>query len=48
MHCFHAVAVGDPAPAGEIAELTWLAPDDRDLAAPAVQLALARIATAGR
>ena len=47
MHCFHAAAVGDPTPASEIAELSWLAPGDRDLAVPAVQLALARIATEG-
>ena len=46
MHCFHAASTDDPQPAREIAELTWLAPADRERAAPAVQLALARIETA--
>jgi uncharacterized protein (TIGR00730 family) len=43
MHCFHAASAGEPYPAREIAELTWLSPADRARAAPAVQLALAKI-----
>jgi 8-oxo-dGTP diphosphatase len=41
--CFLAAADGVPAVAGEIEELAWLNPTDRDRAAPAVQQVLDRV-----
>ena len=47
MHCFRAETAGEPRPAREIADMTWLGLEDRDLAAPAVQIVLDRLAAAG-
>jgi 8-oxo-dGTP diphosphatase len=43
LHCFMGAPKGDPAPASEIEEMTWLAAADRDRAAPAVQQVLDRL-----
>ncbi len=43
MHCFHAVASGEPQPCGEIAELAWLRIPVDVRAAPAVHSVLARL-----
>ncbi|WP_211177624.1 NUDIX hydrolase [Pseudonocardia acidicola] len=43
MHCFRADASGVPRPAREIAELTWVGPDDRVRCAPAVRQVLDRL-----
>lgn len=48
MHCFRAETSGEPRPAREIAEVTWLGLSDRALAAPAVQVVLDRLAAMGR
>ena len=47
MHCFRAEASGEPRPAREIAEVTWLGLADRALAAPAVQVVMDRLAALG-
>jgi len=44
MHCFFAVAVGEPCAAGEVEELVWLDPNDQSQAAPAVRIVLDQIA----
>ena len=44
MHCFHGLATGDPQPAAEIEELTWLDIWGDDRAAPAVRAVLDRLA----
>jgi len=43
MHCFHARAVGEPRPLGEIEELAWLRIPVDVRAAPAVHSVLARL-----
>jgi 8-oxo-dGTP pyrophosphatase MutT (NUDIX family) len=43
--CFIGAPKGDPSPAAEIEEMTWLTRADRDRAAPAVQLVLDRVLT---
>jgi len=43
MHCFHARAVGEPRPLGEIEELAWLRIPVDVRAAPAVHTVLARL-----
>jgi 8-oxo-dGTP diphosphatase len=45
MHCFRGAAVGAPQPAREIAELAWLDIAGDERAAPAVQVALRRLAS---
>ena len=47
MHCFRADARGEPRPDREIAEVTWLGLEDREVAAPAVQIVLDRLASMG-
>jgi uncharacterized protein (TIGR00730 family) len=44
MHCFYAHGSGEPRAAREIAEIAWLTPADSGRVAPAVALALARVA----
>jgi 8-oxo-dGTP diphosphatase len=43
MHCFTGNAVGEPRPDREIAELSWVVPNDRHCCAPAVQQILDRL-----
>jgi 8-oxo-dGTP diphosphatase len=43
MHCFTGNAVGEPRPDREIAELSWVVPNDRHCCAPAVQQVLDRL-----
>ena len=47
MHCFHGDPRGEPQAGREITELAWLGVAERDLAAPAVQLVLDRLAGIG-
>ena len=44
MHCFYAQGDGEPRASREIAEIAWLTPADSERVAPAVALALVRVA----